>query len=280
LKSFEEKIIGAWPEGFVTPEGKNIYNAEFYDSQMAGSYKSAKIILPLVLKIIPPARSAADFGCGTGTWLAVLKELGVAEIKGYDGKWVKKDKLLIPADCFAPAELGREIKLEKKYDLAVSVEVAEHLPETSAGTFVKTLTDASDIVLFSAAIPYQGGRNHINEQWQEYWRDIFNGFGYAGTDCLRKTVWNNTEIDFWYRQNIILYVRKDILGKINVRDECDNRINIVHSEMYMMRIKYPAVESFYNIPLWVKTVMERIVKKIAGNILELFRNFRGKKNGA
>jgi SAM-dependent methyltransferase len=264
----------------VAPEGKNIYDAEFYDGQKDGSYKSAKVILPRVLKIIPPARSAVDFGCGTGTWLAVLKELGVAEIKGYDGNWVEKDKLLIPAECFAPAELGREIKLEKRYDLAVSVEVAEHLPEASAGIFVKTLTDASDIVLFSAAIPYQGGRNHVNEQWQEYWRDIFNGFGYAGTDCLRKALWNNTEADFWYRQNIILYIRKDILGKINARDECDNRINIVHPEMYMMRIKYPAMESFYNIPLWVKTVMKRIVKKIAGNILELFRNFRGKKNGA
>jgi 2-polyprenyl-3-methyl-5-hydroxy-6-metoxy-1,4-benzoquinol methylase len=134
----------------VTPEGKNIYNAEFYDSQKDGSYKSAKIILPLVLKVIPPVSSAADFGCGTGTWLAVLKELGVDEIKGYDGEWVEKDRLLIPSDCFEPAELGREIKTEKRYDLAVSVEVAEHLPEESAGIFVKTLTDASDIVLLTA----------------------------------------------------------------------------------------------------------------------------------
>jgi cyclopropane fatty-acyl-phospholipid synthase-like methyltransferase len=218
---------------------KNVYNAEFYNNQQDGSYKSAKIILPLLLKILPPVNSAVDFGCGTGTWLAVLKELGINEIKGYDGKWVEKNTLRIPSDCLTSTELDKEIILEKRYDLAVSVEVAEHLPVKSAKTFIKTLTEASDIVLFSAAIPYQGGTNHINEQWQEYWYNIFEGFGYAGTDCLRRMIWDNSEIKFWYRQNIILYIRKDIAGRINVHNEYGKMINIVHPEMYMTRIKYP-----------------------------------------
>jgi hypothetical protein len=248
------------------PDGKNVYNVEFYNNLQDGSYKSAKIILPLVLKILPPVNSAVDFGCGTGSWLAVLKELGVNEIKGYDGKWVEKNTLRIPPDCFTSAELDKEIILEKRYDLAVSVEVAEHLPGKSEKTFVKTLTDASDIVLFSAAIPYQGGENHINEQWQEHWYNIFDDFGYVGTDCLRSMIWDNSEIGFWYRQNIILYIRKDIIDKINVPNKCGKVIDIVHPEMYMMRIKYPAMESFYNIPSWIKIAIKRIVKKTVGKI--------------
>jgi hypothetical protein len=246
------------------------YDNEFYEAQYSGSLASAKIILPLVLKILPKINSAVDFGCGRGTWLSVLKELGVNEIKGYDGQWVEKDTLLIPEYCFSAVELDKTITLKKKYDLAISVEVAEHLPEETSNDFVKILTTASDIVLFSAAIPHQGGRSHINEQWQEYWYVLFSNAGYIALDCIRDVIWDNPKVDWWYRQNIILYVRKEIENKINIQKRYnyrkDGQLNIIHPEMYIKGIEYASKDSVYTIPLRLlyKVGIKRTIKKILG----------------
>jgi hypothetical protein len=218
---------------------------------------------------LPKINSAVDFGCGTGTWLSVLRNCGIKEIKGYDGYWVERESLKIPQEYFTVSELNKKVTVEKRYDLAISIEVAEHLPEESAKIFVETLIDASDIVLFSAAIPCQGGRNHINEQWQDYWYTIFDEYGYAGIDYLRKKIWNEKKIKSFYRQNIMLYVKKEKLGEINVSEEyyTENKLlNIVHPEMFMGKIDYLEKESVHNVPLWAlyKVAIKRSIKKITG----------------
>jgi SAM-dependent methyltransferase len=247
------------------------YDAEFYNDQCNGSLNSAKIILPLVLKILPKINSAVDLGCGRGTWLSVLKELGVDEIKGYDGQWVESDMLLIPEHCFTPAELDKKMTFERKYDLAISLEVAEHLPEESAKEFIKTLTTASNIVLFSAAIPHQGGVNHINEQWQKYWHTLFASMGYIGIDCLRNMIWDNPEIDWWYRQNIILYIHREILQNTDMYkgyDKKNKQMNLVHPELYLKTINLLDDASIYTMPLRTlyKIGARRTIKKIFGGI--------------
>ena len=255
------------------PELNEVYTAEFYKNQMGGSYKSAKIVLPFVLDIVPsPIKSAVDFGCGKGTWLAALQELGVDEIKGYDGDWVDTGSLVIPAESFSAVRLDTKISLEKRYDMAISLEVAEHLPEESAHIFVKTLTSASDIILFSAAVPYQGGTNHINEQWPEYWFNIFKEFDYIGVDCLRNSIWKNSEIAVWYRQNIFLYVKKDIVNKIKINNNLGCIKNIIHPELYISKQQ----NNMHIMPLWTlyKIVIKRTIKKMLGkNITKMIRNF-------
>jgi hypothetical protein len=192
------------------------YNNEFYLNQSNGSYNSAKIVLEKALIILPKIMSAVDFGCGVGTWLAALQEIGVKEIKGYDGPWVNKEMLMIPIECFAEIELDKGIFVDKKYDLALSLEVAEHLSHNSAELFIKSITRASDIILFSAAIPFQGSTNHINEQWPDYWNKIFNKNGYIAIDILREHIWNEVKVKWWYRQNIILFVKQEKISFINV----------------------------------------------------------------
>jgi len=246
----------------VTDLGNVYYNGEFYDSQMEGSIKSAKIVLPMILEILPSINSAVDFGCGAGTWLSVLKDLGVGEIRGYDGVWAEK-KLLIPRKNFTAAEFDKgSIPLERKYDLAISLEVAEHLPEKSARNFIKTLTDSSDIVLFSAAIPFQGGTNHINERWQSYWRDIFDTYGFAGTDFPRKKIWNLSDVDICYRQNMALYVKKEKLETVAVPTECflrNEQMDCVHPELHiLLQNRQLPLLSLY------KTAFIRTIKKLLG----------------
>jgi methyltransferase family protein len=135
-------------------------------------------------------------GCGIGTWLSVFREYGVTDILGVDGDYVKKEMLAIPDDRFLKFDLRTPIRIDRQFDLVVSLEVAEHLPLEYAETFVRTLVGLGPVVPFSAAIPLQGGTNHINEQWPDYWAALFKFQGYIPIDPSRKRLWQNPDADF------------------------------------------------------------------------------------
>lgn len=183
------------------------YDKNFFETQMDGSLQSARAVVPLILDYVP-ARSVCDVGCGVGTWLRAFQEAGVAKIQGFDGNYVEREMLQIPLANFAAADLSRPFAVAGAYDLAISLEVAEHLPEAAARTIVSTLTSLAPVVVFSAAIPGQGGQGHVNEQWQSYWVALFQEQGYVAIDCLRPKIWNNESIKFWYRQNTLVYVKE------------------------------------------------------------------------
>jgi hypothetical protein len=90
------------------------------------------------------------------------------------------------------------VELDRKYDLAICLEVAEHLPVSSAGTLVDSITRASDLILFSAAIPLQTGTHHINEQWQDYWAALFDQRGFVASDIVRPAIWGRPDVRWWY----------------------------------------------------------------------------------
>jgi SAM-dependent methyltransferase len=221
---------------------KKQYGKQFYiDNKTERKTKSVDFVLAEAIKVLPDIRSAVDFGCGTGTWLAALKKYDVTDIKGLDGSWVKKEALVIPEECFVEADFDKEIRLDKKYDLAITIDVGEHLLEKSARGFVKALTDASDIILFSSAIPFQGGTNHVNEQWPAYWNKLFNENDYIAVDCLRKRFWNNMDILGFHRQNIMIYVRRSKQQEIKAEegDFCIDRapMPIIDHVRYLNMIK-------------------------------------------
>lgn len=174
--------------------------------------RSPNIIVPLVLKLYPNVRSVVDFGCGLGTWLRAFKEHGSHEILGLDGEWCDKSLLFnnIAETEFKTVDLECPVLLNKTYDLVISLEVAEHLSEISADTFVQSLVNAGKVILFSAAIPGQGGYNHINEQYPEYWQKKFLQHGYVFHDVIRDKIWNNPEVEFWYKQNMFIVAHESI----------------------------------------------------------------------
>jgi SAM-dependent methyltransferase len=168
-------------------------------------------IVPVLIDLFAP-KSVVDIGCGIGTFLHYFAKAGVPKTIGIDGKWVNIKQLseYIPEHNFVIADLEIDFSLNERFDLAICLEVAEHLKESSADLFISNLVKLSDIIVFSAAVPNQGGQNHINEQWTSYWQEKFKKHGYTFHDVLRPIFWNNSKVDYWYKQNMFLVTNKDI----------------------------------------------------------------------
>jgi len=189
------------------------YSNSFFEQHAAGSLASARTILPILFRYYQP-RTVVDVGCGLGTWLKVAKELGAVDVLGIDGDYVDRKALFISEAEFLSADLRQEIAVARTFDLAISVEVAEHLPYERAATFVADLAGLSDVVLFSAALPYQGGTDHVNEQWLEFWAILFQRHGFVPCDFLRNECWGNPAVEFWYSQNAIVFCKEELATRI------------------------------------------------------------------
>ena len=186
------------------------YTREFFESIHLGAYRSAQEVVPHVLELLRP-ETIIDVGCGVGSWLAVFREHGIHQVLGVDGPYVDLNWVQIPREQFLAHDLGQPLRLDRHYDLALSLETAEHLPAACAATLVDSLVALAPVVLFSAAIPFQGGTHHVNEQWPGYWVSLFERHGYLVLDCLRDKIWLNDRVDWWYRQNLLLFCRPDAL---------------------------------------------------------------------
>jgi|HubBroStandDraft_6_1064221.scaffolds.fasta_scaffold535343_1 SAM-dependent methyltransferase len=194
--------------GSSRPTRKSPYTDKFYAGQSDRSYQSAGCVLPLVLSAVP-VKSAIDVGCGVGTWASALLERGVTDVLGIDGHYVNRDLLRIPQDRFQAWDLSEPITLDRRFDLAVCLEVAEHLPASRAEGLVADLVNLAPVVLFSAAIPGQGGNNHVNERYLSYWASLFNERDYVLLDVIRPVLWSDERCDWWYRQNAVLFAHKE-----------------------------------------------------------------------
>ena len=188
------------------------YPADFYSYLASFAIRSAQRVVPQLAGVLP-IRSVVDFGCGQGAWLSVWQNAG-ATITGVDGSYVDQRRLLIDPANFHAADLAEPIGLARRFDLVQSLEVAEHLPASRARQFVDTLTAHGSCVLFSAAVPGQGGEHHVNEQPLGYWREIFRQKGFVAIDYLRPLICDDAAIEPWYRYNIILYVAKTHLADL------------------------------------------------------------------
>lgn len=214
------------------------YSRDYYTERQRRTQYSARVILDIVLEHCGEVSSAVDVGCGVGTWLSVLADKGVADIQGVDGPWVEQDLLVIPVDRFLRTNLGEPFSLPRRYDLAISLEVAEHLPPQRAEGFVATLTGLADRVLFSAAVPRQGGERHINEQWQSYWVRLFDALGYDVHDFIRSRIWNDEQMPYWYRQNTLFFTRRGLALPVAAGGAPGAMpLDVVHPFLFLKRVK-------------------------------------------
>lgn len=192
-----QEYVDSWP-------WRHKYTESYYNRISEGAVRSAKILYEAIgFK----EGSVIDVGCGVGEWCN-----GNPLYTGVDHN-VPIKALMIPEEKFIDIDLETAESIsEKKYDLCLCLEVAEHISEARADWLVNQLCLLSDTVLFSAAIPNQGGTGHINEQWQEYWAEKFYKNGFGG-DALN-TIRGNNDVEIWYRQNVVLY-KKQSTGRVS-----------------------------------------------------------------
>lgn len=189
---------------------QHVYSKEFFDFHLNGTLQSARIVVPLVMELVSP-NSVVDFGCGRGAWLKAFSENGVKTVRGFDGAHINPAELLVDPDCFALSDLSKPLALAEKYDLAVCLEVAEHLEPSASECLITSLISAAPVVLFSAAVPGQGGTHHVNEQWSSYWAELFSKYNFNRLDPIRRHIWHNKQVSWWFRQNIFLYASKEAI---------------------------------------------------------------------
>ena len=232
--------------------------------------RAAEAFVPILFAEAGIPRSVVDVGCGTGTWLHVCKESGVGTILGIDGDNVDLNSLHIDRTEFKSFDLTKPLALDQAFELAICLEVAEHLPEASADQLVDTLCRLSDRILFSAAMPEQGGQNHLNEQFFDYWKDKFNQRGYLCRDAFRNTIWNDTRVDAWYRQNMYL------VEKVQNTPVTQEPINsYYHPEIYLHKASlyakvFSAHQATRNGEIHVSQALKILVKSILFSVRKLF----------
>jgi len=210
--------------------------------------------------------SVIDVGCGVGCWLQEFQAAGVTDVMGVDHD-VPTGSLRIPRNLFLNVDLRNSFKLERRFDLVLCTEVAEHLLVSSASSLVDSLVALGPVVAFSGAIPYQkGGGDHINERWMEYWNELFESRGYTAFDCLRRKVWLDRKVPYWYSQNFLIFVANDKLGAFPNIEAWGNSTN-----RRALSLVHP--RAFLN---WTRIIVRhRDVRKTLGTWIVLFiRSFR------
>ena len=182
------------------------YDQEFFDRYVEGSLRSARVYLGDLFNFWLPD-SVVDVGCGRGAWLSACRELGVKTVVGLDGNWVRPEMMLDPAIQFHSIDLEGDLACGQRFDLAMSLEVAEHLHSDASDKFVRSLVGLADAILFGAAYIGQPGDNHINSQAHSFWAHKFASNGYKLFDLFRPKYWADDRVEPWYRQNTFLLVR-------------------------------------------------------------------------
>lgn len=175
----------------------------FIHDSVVYNTKSAEETVPYIIDLCHP-QTVIDVGCGLGTWLSIFEKHGISDVCGIDGDYVDLDQLTINSEKFYPHDLSTPLLLNKRFDLAISLEVAEHIDEKNSEIFIQSLVSLSDNIVFSAALKGQGGQGHINEEYFEYWKNKFFLYGYNFYDIFRPAFWWNKRVDYWYAQNMFM----------------------------------------------------------------------------
>ena len=170
--------------------------------------------------------SLLDVGAGNGNWLYAAQQAGIRDILGVDGVIRDPSCLCVESEFIKPVDLRKPLDIGRRFDAALCLEVAEHLPQECANILIGTLCKHSDLIFFSAAAPFQNGEQHLNCQSPEYWQQLFNKQGYVCVDDIRMRMWNDTAIEPWYRQNVFIAVHDPAQAGSEPRV-----LHIIHPEM-------------------------------------------------
>ena len=212
---------------------RDLHDHQLTEEEQKNAYSAGRIF-DVVLKRYP-ATSILDVGCGLGTWLKVARQRGIDDVLGLEGAWAKPDAGIAP--FVRTTELERPFDLGRRFDLAMSLEVGEHLSAAAAEGFVASIVRHAPVVLFSASVPGQGGHHHVNERFLSYWRQMFEAHGYQPLDVVRGVIWNDPGVLWWLRQNVVMFATQEAIARhAGLREPAATPLSIVHPDLYYARL--------------------------------------------
>ena len=224
-----------------------MYHFEWHKTHGDETSASAHVVVSL-LKLILEVRSVLDVGCGDGRWLACFKSSGVPSIYGVDGEWTDQDHLLIDKEEFTVTDLSKSFDLGKRFDIAISLEVAEHVDAECSALFVENLTKHSDMVLFGAAIPFQAASGTSTSAGNPTGLRYSKLRAINASDPFRSQIWQRRDVSVWYRQNMLVYIkreRSDLISQVEkylrAYHISEMPIDIVHPERYQLIASYSQI---------------------------------------
>jgi 2-polyprenyl-3-methyl-5-hydroxy-6-metoxy-1,4-benzoquinol methylase len=190
-----------------------VYSDQYYrETVESPAVMSAGMICGSVMETFAP-RSMIDVGCGTGALLRAFNENGV-KVKGLEYSEAGLAYCRQRGLDVLKFDLERDNLPENaRYDVAVSLEVAEHLPERIADKYVGLLARLSNVVVFTAAPPGQGGQDHVNEQPPAYWLAKFAAHNFH-LDSELTSSWKNQwrasgAVASWYYDNLLVLAKSN-----------------------------------------------------------------------
>ncbi len=225
------------------------YDNIFYQEMSKTSSESARVLVPFLKKNLT-FNSVIDIGCGDGQFVSEFIRHGISEVKGIEGDWILSmlDQSITP--WLRIADLTTELTFDTRFDLAICLEVAEHLDEKYADTFISNLVKASDLIFFSAAIPGQGGTNHVNLQYPDYWATKFAKHGFYMEWDPRELLDGKRGVAPWYQQNCVLYRKSTEDSKLVIFPR-----TIFHPDIF------PDMQSFF---YKARKFPRRLIRRILG----------------
>jgi hypothetical protein len=223
-------------------------SSKYTQSYFAGfadeSYEAAVTLLPDIYAL-HPFHSVVDFGCGSGAWLRAANGLLSADdpqrrLTGVDGPHARSIAQCADAR-FIFQDLEDRVTLDH-HDLAICLEVAEHLSPERGETLIDDICSVSDVVFFGAAVDGQGGVDHRNERPQSYWASVFARRGYRPFIFHRVRHWANPVFERcpYYIANSFLYVKEGhptYAANEKLRAGPNDILDIVHPNW--LRLKKP-----------------------------------------
>lgn len=207
-----------------------MYSKDYYSIHDENSYKSATVILNQLSNYISPS-SIIDWGCGSGTWCKAAIEIWNVSIIGIDQHDFDGYQMYISQSNYRKEDIRKEIWVNK-VELAICVEVIEHIDEYYEDAVIDNICSCSDTILFSGALPFQGGTGHINEKPYSYWVKKFRERGYNLDDRIRRDIWDNSDVEIWYRNNIMLLKK---VKTIKIQEQYP--LDIIHPDMLYRILK-------------------------------------------
>lgn len=190
-----------------------IYTRRFYKKSVQEGQQSATVFSRLAYRRFKP-KSVIDLGCGSGIYLKYFFTEPGVKIIGIDGSKKTKDVFILPQNYLKIFDLRSPLNLKTRYDLAICIEVAEHIDESKSQMLVDNLCRCSNIVLFTAAPRGQGGTHHINEQPKKYWIKKFSQCGYKydldETKLIAKEL-EDQKVTWWLYKNLMIFKKDEPL---------------------------------------------------------------------